>query len=47
MGVDGKRDKKTKTIVSEIINGQRVEKKKVATVEHISYTVTVEHQETI
>ena len=39
VGVDGKRDKKTKTIVSEIINGQRVEKKKVATVEHISYTV--------
>ena len=39
VGVDGKRDKKTKTIVNEVINGKRVEKKKVATVEHISYTV--------
>ena len=39
VGVDGKRDKKTKTIISEVINGKRVEKKKVATVEHMSYTV--------
>ena len=32
-------EKKTRTIVNEVINGQSVEKKKVATEEHITYTV--------
>ena len=39
VGVDGKRDRKTKKIVMEVINGKSVEKKKVAAEEHITYTV--------
>ena len=39
VGVDGKRDRKSKKIVVEVINGTEVEKKKVGVEEHITYTV--------
>ena len=39
IGVDGKRDKKTKCVVIEVINGKKVEKRKVATEEHETYTI--------
>ena len=39
IGVDGKRDRKTKKIVVEVINGKKVEKKKVGSEEHLTYTV--------
>ena len=39
MGVDGKRDRKSKKIVIEVVNGKEVEKKKVGVEEHITYTL--------
>ena len=39
VGVDGKRDRKSKKIVVEVINGNEVEKKKVGVEEHITYTI--------
>ena len=39
IGVDGKRDRKTKKVVIEVINGKQVEKKKVGPEEHLTYTV--------
>ena len=39
VGVDGKRDRKSKKIVIEVINGNEVEKKKVGVEEHITYTL--------
>ena len=39
VGVDGKRDRKSKKIVIEVVNGKEVEKKKVGVEEHITYTL--------
>ena len=39
VGVDGKRDRKSKKIVIEVTNGNEVEKKKVGVEEHITYTL--------
>ena len=39
VGVDGKRDRKSKKIVVEVINGKEVEKKKVGVEEHLTYTL--------
>ena len=38
-GLDGKRDRKSKKIVVEVINGTEVEKKKVGVEAHITYTI--------
>ena len=38
LGFDGKRDRKSKVIEQELINGEIIEKQKVSSQEHISYT---------